>query len=172
MTKKKVEKKDTGRPTDYDAKNFPDQAHKLLAKHGYTMEELADFFSVVPSTLYKWQSEYPKFKEAIRAGRDRFDTDRVENALLQTALGVEYTETTVEQYIDKTGKPQTKKKAVKKYIGGNPVAQKFWLSNRDPSRWKEKREVNNQGSIEIVNYSPEAYKEAQSNIEGQFNDLD
>lgn len=141
MAKNKKDENKVGRPTDYIPDVHPDQARKLMAKHGYTMEELADFFSIVPSTLYKWQAEYPDFKEAIKAGRDEFDTDKVENALLQTALGVEYNETTVEQYVDKAGKPQTKKKVVKKFIGGNPIAQKFWLQNRNPERWKEKQEI-------------------------------
>lgn len=135
--KKQTENKKVGRPPKYK-KEYAEQAKKLMAKHGYTMEELADFFAVVPSTLYKWQDENEELKEAIKEGRYAFDTDRVENALLKTALGFE----TEEEHIttDREGKVK-ETKLVHKRVAGNPLAQKFWLQNRDPDRWKDKQEI-------------------------------
>lgn len=157
-----------GAPTKYNKKSHPAQAKKLMAKHGYTMEDLADFFAVATSTIYKWQSEHPEFSEAIKQGRYDFDTDKVENALLNTALGYEVTESHVEVGVD--GKK--KKKVVKKHIGGQAIAQIFWLKNRAPDRWKDKLDVKADATVKNVQYTPDEYARAQEELEGQLDDLD
>ena len=75
----------------------------------------------------------------------------VENALLKRAVGYSYIETTTDfelvdtGRVDEDGKPVMEKKiksvrSVKKEMAPDVGAAAFWLKNRRPDRWKEKRE--------------------------------
>lgn len=70
---KPIEKNKGGRPTDYK-ESMNQQAYKL-AMLGMTDQEIADFFEINRSTFYRWQQEYPKFKDSIHAGKIPADAD-------------------------------------------------------------------------------------------------
>lgn len=102
------------------------------------------------TTFYRWQQEYGAFREALKKGKAPVDT-QVENALLKRALGYSYTETTTDfelidtGNVDEDGKPIMEKKiknvrSVKKEVAPDVGAAAFWLKNRRPDRWREKRE--------------------------------
>lgn len=76
---------------------------------------------------------------------------QVENALLKRALGYSYVETTTEFELNDTGRkddkgnPIMEKKiksvrSVKKEMAPDVGAAAFWLKNRRPDKWREKRE--------------------------------
>lgn len=87
--------------------------------------------------------------QALKRGKAPVDI-KVENALLKRALGFECEETTEEieeiptGKFDKNNKPIYKKKKhvkkIKKFIPPDTVAAIFWLKNRKPEQWKDKRE--------------------------------
>lgn len=72
---------------------------------------------------------------------------QVENALLKRALGYSYTETITDfelsDELDEDGNPKKKIKNVrmiKKEVAPDVGAAAFWLKNRRPDRWRDKRE--------------------------------
>ena len=69
--------------------------------------------------------------QALKKGKDWADV-QVENALFKRATGHDYEEMTWED-----GKLT---KVVKKHIAGDVTAQIFWLKNRRPDLWRDKRE--------------------------------
>ena len=129
-----------GRPTKYKEK-YAKQAEKLCAK-GFTDKDLAEFFEVSESTINKWKLDAPKFSESLKMGKEKHDSGKVEETLLKRALGYEVSESKIEQ---QEGSP-AKKTLTKKHIPPSDTALIFWLKNRDPSRWRDKQEVDHQSS--------------------------
>lgn len=107
-----------------------------------TDADIAANIGITPQTLVEWKKKHPKIREALREGREVVDT-KVENALLKAALGYEYTE----YIIDTDGK----KKAVKKQMPPNVTAMIFWIKNRRPQQWRDKREVAFDGDVNVKN---------------------
>ncbi|CCB64465.1 helix-turn-helix domain-containing protein [Hyphomicrobium sp. MC1] len=128
MTDRKV-----GRPSKYKPE-FAEQAKKLAA-HGFTDEEMADFFSVAVSTLYKWKAEHTTFSEAIKIGGAPCD-DRVERSLYQRANG--YTIKTEKVFNDKG---TIVRADTYEHIPPDTGAAIFWLKNRRKDQWRDKTET-------------------------------
>ena len=93
--------------------------------------ECAAVFGVQAETVRNWMNQHPDFRQAIEDISFHLNL-RVENALLKTACGYEYTEVK-----DVDGSSITK---TIKLVPGNVAAQKFWLTNRSPDRWRDKVE--------------------------------
>ena len=134
-----------GRPTDYDPK-----FNKLVEgmfRGGATDNEVIEALSVARSTFYLWKNEHPAFAEAVRRGKDYFDTGRVESALLQAALGSTYDETAVTEENGEEVRRVTKNKV----IPANVAAAKYWLNNRNPERWQDSPEPldNDRAGVEM-----------------------
>lgn len=134
-------KAERGRPTSYKPE-YVNIAYVLCTK-GFTDKALAESFGVSEQTLNAWKHEHPEFLESLKRGKDEFDTQVVEAALLKTASGFEFTEDAVIR--KSNGETQIKK--VKKFQVGNVIAQIFWLKNRNSARWKDKQEVEHSGEI-------------------------
>jgi transposase-like protein len=138
------------RPTDYDKKFHPILA-KWLARSGLIDTEIAKELGIATSTLYLWKKEHKEFSEALKENKDIVDS-QVENKLLQRAVGYEYTEKHIEDVEIKSGKvkvPATKVKTIRKHIAPDVTAQIFWLKNRQPDKWRDRREVDIPGGVTI-----------------------
>lgn len=129
---------------------------KGWARDGLTDEQMAQKMGIVPSTFYAWILKYPEISEAIKNGKEPVDID-VEDSMVKLALGHYVT-------VKKPMKVRTEKRLKKKdkdgkeyetgviveehieyvdeqvYIPPNVTAQIFWLKNRKPDQWKDKRE--------------------------------
>lgn len=107
---------------------------------GLTNEEMSKRLDINPDTWYRYMKEHEILSELVQASKSVMDT-KVENALLKTALGYEYEEikTIIEE--DKNGKKRTRIEKTKKYMPPNPTAQAFWLKNRQPEQWNDRREI-------------------------------
>ena len=118
----------------------PDGLLKLQgwARDGLTDEQIASNMGIVPSTLYKWENQFSEISEALKHGKEVVDT-QVENALLKRALGYQYDEVTT-KYGEET-------KRVTKEVSPDTTAQIFWLKNRKPKQWREKRELEVSGEV-------------------------
>lgn len=109
--------------------------------------QIAQKLRITPQTYYEWQRRFPSFSEAVKKGKAPVDT-QVENALLKRALGYEYIETVTDYTLSETEKDENgnPKKIIKnvrmtkKHVAPDVGAQAFWLKNRRPDRWREKRE--------------------------------
>ena len=119
------------------------------ARDGLTNEQIASNMGINVSTLYNYKNEHLEILEALKRGKEVVDRE-VENALLKRALGYSYKETTRELVIDKkTGKSHMEiTKVVEKEVVPDTTAQIFWLKNRKPEEWRDKRQVEEKLEIE------------------------
>ena len=136
-----------GRPTLYD----PD---KLIlvegwARDGLTNEQIAEKLGIARSTLQEWQNEYSDFADALKKGKEVVDRE-VENALLKKTTGY-----TVElrkcfkvkrtDYAENGKKLREYEELVtgidEMHVPADTTAQIFWLKNRKPAEWRDKRDV-------------------------------
>jgi hypothetical protein len=120
------------RPTDFQVE-YIEQARKLC-KLGATDQEIADFFEVSARTIYRWKASHDEFCQALKAGKDEAD-DRVERSLFARANGYEHDEVDIRvigQEIIQT--------PIRKFYPPDTTAAIFWLKNRRPGEWRDKRE--------------------------------
>ena len=136
MTEKKnlAEKKKRGRKSEYRIE-YADQALKLCLL-GATDKELSEFFSVSEQTLNKWKKDYPEFLESLKKGKNIADAN-VASRLYNRAIGYNCKAT---KFATSNGKITDSKEFIEHYPPDTPAAI-FWLKNRQPEKWRDKKEV-------------------------------
>ena len=127
------------------------------ARDGLTDEQIASNMGIGYSTLQTWKSKYQDIQDTLKRGKEVVDI-QVENALLKRALGYSYDEVTRERVLDYdqstgqvVGSHMEITKTVKKEVQGDTTAQIFWLKNRRPEQWRDKRDVSVEGEISANN---------------------
>ncbi|MGN0348226.1 MAG: transposase [Roseburia sp.] len=112
------------------------------ARDGLTDMQIAENIGISKQTFYEWKRKYADFSDSLKKGKEVVDR-QVENALLKRALGYKYKETTRERVTDKeTGEGVLViTKVVEKEVIPDTTAQIFWLKNRKPEQWRDKRVV-------------------------------
>jgi hypothetical protein len=146
----KPKKEKRGRESIYDSKIHPTIAENACAQQGLTNLQLSNLFDISIKTLDGWYVRYPELKEAVQRGRDNFDSESVESALLKRALGYEYEERTIEEIKvkaeDAEGKitkiPGKKITVHKKALPPETKACFLWLINRHKKRWNDAKNIN------------------------------
>lgn len=120
------------------------------ARDGLSDKQIAHNIGITQTTLYEWQKRFPELSEALKKGKEVVDRE-VENALLKRAMGYEYTEVTQEPVENKdTGEVRMQvTKRVTKQIAPDVTAQIFWLKNRKPEEFRDKRDVELSGSVDL-----------------------
>lgn len=103
------------------------------ARDGLTDEQIAHNIGIHPATLYEWKKNYPKINESLKTGKEVVDI-QVENALLKRALGYTFTEVKVEESDNGVKRTETVKEVV-----ADTTAQLFWLKNRRPDKWRDRK---------------------------------
>ena len=90
--------------------------------------------------MYDWQNRFPEVTEALKRGKEVVD-QAVENALLKRALGYEYEE--VKEITEGNEKGRDRKRIEKtiKHVVPDVTAQIFWLKNRKPNEWRDKKDL-------------------------------
>ena len=121
-----------GRPSKYRPE-FVEQAKKLC-RLGATDLEIADFFGITVRTLFNWKNEHDDFFHALNESKTIPD-ERVERSLFHRAIGYEHDEVDI-RVIDH----QIVKTQIRKYYPPDTTACIFWLKNRRPDIWRDKRE--------------------------------
>lgn len=117
------------------------------ARDGLTDEQIAKNIGIGYSTLQNWKSKYQDIQDTLKRGKEVVDR-QVENALLKRALGYTYNEVT--QEADESGKLAVSK-VVTKQVSPDVTAQIFWLKNRKPKEWRDRKETELSGNIGINN---------------------
>lgn len=143
---------------------WPEVQTKLIlvegwARDGLTELQIAKNLGISKSTLETYKKGHPDFLDALKRGKEVVDRE-VENSLLKRALGYEYTEVTSERMLkkDPEGNPITDiygfpvyemvvTKAVQKEVQPDTTAQIFWLKNRKPEKWRDKRDIGVSGNV-------------------------
>jgi hypothetical protein len=110
---------------------------------------LAEKFKVSESTLNLWKLKHKEFSEALKAGKEEFDTKNVEKALRDRALGYSHPDVHISNY-----QGEITVTDIQKHYPPDTTACIFWLKNRQPDKWRDKQELEHSGNLEIniVNY--------------------
>ena len=121
------------------------------ARDGLTDKQISHNMGISEATLYNWKKNHLEILESLKKGKEVVDR-QVENALLKRALGYEYTETKTKE----EGGVITEVTTTVKEVVPDVTAQIFWLKNRKPDKWKDKREEEppEGGGVVIVNNIP------------------
>ncbi|MFL8888682.1 helix-turn-helix domain-containing protein [Helcococcus kunzii] len=121
------------------------------ARDGLTDEQISINIGINVSTLYDWKKKYPKISESLKKGKEVIDF-QVENALLKKALGYIYEEETAIKIKDASGNEKIEARKVKKYAHPDTMAQIYWLNNRKPQQWRNRKdyEANLKDKIESI----------------------
>lgn len=102
------------------------------ARDGLTDEDIADNIGIKRQTLYDWKKKYSVFSDALKQSKEVADI-KVENALFKSAIGYWVDE----ERIDSEGNVYT----VRRFVPPNTTAQIFWLKNRKPNEWRDKKQT-------------------------------
>ena len=132
-----------GAPKKYN-KKYNEQARKLCLM-GYTDAELADFFEVSVRSINNWKKDYPDFMHALKLGKELADAE-VTASLYQKAIGYSCKETKI---ATTEGKITDEKEYTKNYPPC-PISIKYWLNNRQSTKWREKVEVEHGGDTDSI----------------------
>lgn len=116
------------------------------ARDGLTDKQVAHNMNIAESTLHEWKKKYSVLSESLKRGKEVVDR-QVENALLKRALGYEFKETTRE--LTEDGMRVTK--VITKQQAPDTTAQIFWLKNRKPDEWRDKKETEVSGNMTVSN---------------------
>lgn len=109
------------------------------ARNGLIEEQIASNVGVSARTLTEWKRRFPAISSALKRGKEVIDLE-VENQLLRKAMGFEYEETkTFIEEVD--GKQKKRIEKHKRYALPDTTAQIFWLKNRKPLEWRDRREM-------------------------------
>lgn len=130
-----------GRPTDY----HPDLLEhvRLMARGGATQFEIARACGVTQATFTRWLVENPEFKATLRLAKAGFD-DRIEHSLAQKAMGYSY-----ESEVIKVVDGRIARVPVIEHVPPSDSAAIFWLKNRRPNEWRDKRDIELGGELDV-----------------------
>lgn len=118
------------------------------ARDGIIDEDIAKKLGVAYSTFRSYRDQYEALSAALKRGKEVADVE-VENALFKRALGYRYDEITKEP--DEDGNLFISKRVTKE-VQPDVTAQIFWLKNRRPDVWRDKKDVdgNIQGELQVI----------------------
>lgn len=112
------------------------------ARDGLTDKQIAHNLGISEESFYKYKKEHVEFSESLKKGKEVIDYE-VENALLKRALGYSYTETRVKKEYGKV----VEEVSIEKEVAPDTTAQIFWLKNRRPDKWRDKKNVEHSGEV-------------------------
>ena len=116
--------------------DWEDYYHLILltgwARDGLTYAQIASNIGISCNTLNSWRNKSEKICDALKVNKEMADC-QVENALFKSALGFMFKEQTV------TNKGEVV--WVEKFERPNITAQIFYLKNRRPELWRDRREL-------------------------------
>ncbi len=100
-----------------------------LAKAGATDSEIAKEIGIDRSNLHRHKKKDKELRNTLKDWKDEADK-KVEHSLYQRACGI----------TDADGK----------YYPPDTTAMIFWLKNRQPKNWRDKRDVEMSGGIKVL----------------------
>lgn len=145
------------RPSKYNEKYHVPWV-RGLAKHGLTVEEIAEEIGVAKSTLHLWAKKHEELSDALNDGREIADL-RVEESLYQAAIGAKSKETRKLLTTDSSGRPEIERiEVIEKEHAPSPVAGIFWLKNRKPRQWRDRPDTRVGEEAPVINITIPAEK--------------
>lgn len=137
-----------GRPSKYKDE-YAEQARKLYLL-GLIDEEVASFFGVSVQTLHNWRAEHPAFLEANAQGKVVADA-QVAAKLYERACGYSHPEDDIRTVTlpNGAGSEIVITPTIRHYPPDTTAALK-WLFNRQPDRWRDKREDGTNNDLSVL----------------------
>jgi len=166
--KKKPKRKTTdlsvGGAAKYQEWLTPDGLMCIAAwtRDGLDKEQVAIKCGVSRETFRRWCKQFPEIAQAVSRSSEPVDVE-VENSLHNRSLG--YTVQLKKTFKIRRVKYNDKGVKIEEYeelaqgidemhIPADTVAMIYWLKNRKPDRWKDKREVLTNINLDIEDISP------------------
>lgn len=134
-----------GRPTKFDEGRL--DGIRLMARRGFTDEEMALVLGVDESTLNRWKKKHPEFCKSLKEWKSHADGN-VERSLYERALGYSHPDTKarwvetselIDGQVVKSGRWVYAE--LTKHYPPDTTACIFWLKNRQPEHWRDRREM-------------------------------
>ena len=104
-------------------------------KLGLTDKEISKRLGIAESTLNNYKKQYPLFMESLKKGKSIAD-EKVVESLYRRACGYTHPEIEITSY-----QGNVTITPILKHYPPDPVSMIFWLKNRQPTKWREKTEV-------------------------------
>lgn len=167
------------RPNAWDSRIKPNlKAIAAWYREGFTEKQIAHKVGVSEATWHHWKSRQPELSESLKINKFMADAE-VENALYKRAKGYTVTEVVEEVYgtatgeFDENNKPIIKhdkvhRRTIKKEIPPDVTAQIFWLKNRQPETWRDRKynEISgpNNGPVQVSTLDEDTYMEIRKKM--------
>lgn len=121
---------------------------RAWARDGWTDAKIAARIGITPKTLWEWKQKHEEICNALKRGKEPYDIE-IEEALHDSAKGYYVTvkePMKLKRVKQKQGEGRIEEEYVEYverqiYIPPQTAAQIFYLKNRKPKDWREKREV-------------------------------
>lgn len=143
------------------------------ARDGLSEKQIAHNIGISQGTLIRWKKEYPKILHALKKNKEVADRI-VENSLFKRANGFEYTETTEERIFNplKNKFEMVVTKKVNKVVLPDTTAQIFWLKNKKPDVWQDRRQIESTEAIDKLDGILSGIKEQAKAQQSKENDME
>ena len=128
-----------GRPSAFKSE-YAEQALKLC-RLGATDADMAGFFGVSEQTVNAWKTAHPAFLESLKEGKALADAE-VADKLFRRATGYEHAAVKI------VANATTGQEHIVHYTeryAPDTTAAIFWLKNRRPDLWRDKRDMEHSG---------------------------
>ena len=121
------------------------------AKSGLTDEQIAHNMGICRDTLIQWKKKFPDISYSLKVNKEVADI-QVENALFKKALGFKAVDIIYEQVKNAdTGEYELMQvKKTERDVPPDTTAQIFWLKNRKPDVWSDRKDVTLNGKVNTV----------------------
>lgn len=129
-----------------NSKQYPEYSEMVLrlARLGLVEKEMAAFFEVTIGTLREWgRLNRFGFGSAMRQGRALSDANVVQS-LYRRATGYEHPELDI-RVVD----GDIVETELTKYYPPDTIACIFWLKNRRPDLWRDRKEFEHKGTVTL-----------------------
>lgn len=123
-----------GRPVKYEGEKTDRDVFEFASTYPVIDRQIAEFLEISLSTLSEWKNKYPSFSESLNSAKQIIN-QKVEAALFKKAVGFREKESKVFCH-----EGMIIAEEFEKVYPPDSTAMIFWLKNRDPNRWKDKRE--------------------------------
>ena len=121
-----------GRPKKYDSINL--EQVEYAGGLGLTDKEISKLLGISEATLNNYKKQYPEFLESLKKGKEIAD-EEVIKSLYRRALGYSHPEVHISNYQGKVTVTD-----IIKHYPPDVMACVYWLNNRIPTEWKNRRE--------------------------------
>lgn len=138
-----------GRPSKYESNVEPNlERIKSWARDGATDERIAEKLGVAYSTFREYKGKYPALSAVLKKGKDDYDDEVVDALHLNTTGGKVMLKRPFKCKVKKfneAGRLIEEREEIvyadyEEYVKPDTMAQIYWLNNRRPEEWRQKRE--------------------------------